>query len=296
MPNLHPHWQPTDDENEIPVRAASSARAVNVNAATVSRKPAAIVGMMIVIALGTVLFQGATSLSLRGSIRDDVVTVRITSVGLDPQDITVNVGTTIRWVNDQPVPHIIVADTLCDADDNCLVTPTIFSGEEVEFTITADIPAGTYPYSSATTASIQGTITVGTPSAVFPTTIDNDVLAESSVADDDALPVPKAILVDSPSAQEQTSVPSVQVVQPTTTADDPIPARVATQQIPTNPNTVSQRSAAPISTADVSHAGAPDVSTHKPFTQPQTGPRSWFILVASVALLLLISRRILVWK
>ncbi|OGJ63853.1 hypothetical protein A3C37_01260 [Candidatus Peribacteria bacterium RIFCSPHIGHO2_02_FULL_53_20] len=59
MSSLHPHWQATDDGVPVPVRIAVSKSAptnVPVGTKTVSRRPAAIVGILMAFSIGAVAY------------------------------------------------------------------------------------------------------------------------------------------------------------------------------------------------------------------------------------------------
>lgn len=59
MSTLHPHWQSTDDGAPVPVRIAPNkvtARSVALPNKTVSRRPAAVVGILLTLSMGAVTY------------------------------------------------------------------------------------------------------------------------------------------------------------------------------------------------------------------------------------------------
>lgn len=188
MTNLHPHWE--SDGAEVPVRAreeSTPATPMPENAKTVSRQPAAIVGMITVIAFGYIFFQGVDSLTGQVANSERVKTVMITESGLSPETLEIEHGDTITWTNEQAIPHILESQTLCSDTGYCLQTKTLFQGESDNFTITLDIPAGSYEYTSATSADILGTIIVTTtPADDFQdvtSLLDNSIFGNTPIND-----------------------------------------------------------------------------------------------------------------
>lgn len=82
----------------------------------------------------------------------DVVEVSIESFLFGPADLTVSVGDTIRWTNNEAgIPH----DTT--ADDGLWESATLRPGDQFEFTFTE---AGTYTYFCSIHPNMRATITV----------------------------------------------------------------------------------------------------------------------------------------
>ena len=259
-----------------------------MDARLVSRKPAAIVGITMVLLLGLSFFGGLQTLT--GQLTGSNVVVHITESGMVPASIHVEQGTTVQWINDHSDPQILESRDLCNDAGECLFTPTIFPGDNVEFTVTKDIAAGNYTYGSVTHTELMGQVTVETaqsaPSGIG--SMEHTVLdelarvAEEVVADD--LPAQRTAAVlpstQPTMAQENVEVPTAETA--------PVPTQnVQKQSIPTNTNTVAGRTA---------HTGAPSEvplaqQGYKPFTQPQTGPSTWV-----AAVLLLVSISILTWR
>jgi len=150
MTDLHPHWKATDENKEpnieIPVEEAASA-AVPLEGAKVSRLPAAIVGMAIVVAIVYFFAQGL--FALRGQLLDEV-SVHITSELADPYSVTIEQGQTIAWFNERSLPQIMTSDTFCTAEGECLTTDPIFQGDTVRYKVPFAVAPGTYTYTSET--------------------------------------------------------------------------------------------------------------------------------------------------
>ncbi|MDO8649315.1 MAG: hypothetical protein Q7R81_06055 [Candidatus Peregrinibacteria bacterium] len=195
MMDLHPHWHTTGREGDagipsIPQRTAG--KRVPVLGALPSRRPAAIVGILLVLGIGYVIttdaspFQGQVDdgVTAEDSSREEEfagdeefpvdeefgespdgtlapVEVRITlKQGLVPRSITVSPGQEIIWINEQQLPHILESKLLFDETGQYLYTPAIFSGKRESFIISPEQNLGTYEYTSSTSKDIQGEITV----------------------------------------------------------------------------------------------------------------------------------------
>lgn len=81
----------------------------------------------------------------------EVTTVDVIGVAFEPQDITVPLGTTVDWVNEDPFAHTVTAD------DGSFDSGTMDAGEA--FSRTFD-ETGTYDYFCAIHPSMTGTVTV----------------------------------------------------------------------------------------------------------------------------------------
>jgi plastocyanin len=77
--------------------------------------------------------------------------VKISGFAFDPTPLTVTVGTTVTWTNEDSAPHTIVSDT------GLWTSPRLGQGETFSFTFDT---AGTYAYHCGIHASMTGTITV----------------------------------------------------------------------------------------------------------------------------------------
>lgn len=164
MTDLHPNWQATDmsaDEQPLPVRIAQKSdshpqpapRLSNPqHAHRLSRQPAAVAGMLVVISIGLTLFFGKDG--------GRQTTIRITENGFIPKSSIVNKGKEIRWVNETTRPHVLQSDALCATGQECFSTHSIAPGESVTLTITSDFRSGTYPYYSISAQDMEASITV----------------------------------------------------------------------------------------------------------------------------------------
>ncbi len=77
--------------------------------------------------------------------------VSITGFAFDTRELTVKVGATVTWENQDGAPHKIVAD------DGSFASGNLGNGDTFSFTF--DAP-GTFPYQCGIHASMKGTITV----------------------------------------------------------------------------------------------------------------------------------------
>lgn len=77
-------------------------------------------------------------------------TVRIKNLAFDPADITVKAGSTVRWVNQDSVPHRVV---FVDGADSTVLAATQSWSRKFD-------EAGTYDYTCTIHPSMQGTVIV----------------------------------------------------------------------------------------------------------------------------------------
>jgi plastocyanin len=78
-------------------------------------------------------------------------TIEISNFAFNPETVTIAVGTTVNWVNDDSVQHTVTSD-IGAFDSGGLAKGGTFS-----FTFTA---AGTYGYHCTFHSSMKGTVTV----------------------------------------------------------------------------------------------------------------------------------------
>jgi plastocyanin len=79
------------------------------------------------------------------------VTVNISGFAFDPPNLTIKVGTTVKWTNQDGATHNV------KADDNSWGSNDLNKGDSFSFTFTQ---AGTYLYRCGFHANMKGTITV----------------------------------------------------------------------------------------------------------------------------------------
>jgi len=79
------------------------------------------------------------------------VDVTIANFTFDPATLTIKVGTTVKWTNQDSVGHTVTAD------DNSWGSGNSNKGDSFSFTFAQ---AGTYPYHCGVHPSMQATITV----------------------------------------------------------------------------------------------------------------------------------------
>lgn len=77
--------------------------------------------------------------------------IAIQNMAFDQKDITVSVGTKVKWTNNDSAPHTVTSDTGVFASAN------LSQGQSFEFTFDKE---GTYPYYCAIHPSMKATITV----------------------------------------------------------------------------------------------------------------------------------------
>jgi len=323
MTDLHPHWTATDSQS--PAKPGNEENHIPVGKRNVSRMPAALVGMTLVILVGAGFLKGLTS--LRAQLLNEI-NITITEDAVSPQTVTAAPGQEIAWTNTGDLPHLFSSSTLCTPAGVCLYSDILMEGDTKRYTIPVDVPAGEYQYASEVDPTIQGTIIVeGEPITDSPENEPADDIngqAPPDIAEEDIpeltppepevatgttteVDAPAEIVTDQPDttagqiglvpsadfeqiAQEKTGLPqNVDVPSDIATPSGVTPR--APGVIPRNPYTVGS----PINAAvQPTHSGAPPaVIQHEPFRQPQTGATAWTIVIASIAGFAIVGRRML---
>lgn len=277
MPNIQPQWQ-SDDGDAVPVRIAKNATDAPVTGdaiplSAVSRRPAAIIGILVAVAMG------AVALNLQGTFTAQVVSetvVHITADGFDPQSISVTPGGKIRWRNDDAIPHIIASSTLNTKETSPLESLPIFPGEEYVTTVKQDMPPGNFDYISRT-SDFNGTIVIDDPSAV------SDAMESSSGMEVAAPQIPTK------GSSSSRSLPRVNL--PTT-------ASVAgTTTVPVNPYTADKVGIRTTTTTAIGGPVPPPAITKtvtKPAAQPTSGSGAFVVVFMATFSVWMLWRKALV--
>lgn len=258
MSNIHPHWKATDNpkvkvsvtEEEF-VDTPKQKTELPIAGMTVSRRPAAILGILLVVGVG--YFAVENLHSLRGAVSSQIQ-VDIEERGLRPHTITAEPGQTIVWRNAVFESHAMTSDTLCSPSEGCLSTAAVHLGGTVSYKIPDDIRNGTYHYMSQLDSDISGVIIIRKGGASAAATTNTAVSESARPAATDSPPVPN-------------SVPSV----------------------PTNPNRVGTDRTNPAESLHASVTGK-GTEKGKGLRQPETGARAWFILFGALAGMYAVSR------
>ncbi len=265
MTHMHPHWQATDEDAPVgipvdsmsatPVREAIIQPRPMVR--TASRKPAAILGILMVMGVGYVAMGG--EFSLPGQVASGSVSIVLTKDGPDPKSLRVSPGVTVEWKNQDTIPHVLSFESLVSGGKE-LETSPIFPGSTALMLIPKETKTGTYEYLSKT-SDLGGTIVIVAPGAAA---------ASSSKA-------PAAIATVS-------SVSSAMAAKSSSPAALP-----ASAVIPVNIHTVGSPGQKPV---EPLHGGAPlaAVMQHKPMTNAASGPANW-VLIGMTAVIVLFATR-----
>ncbi|MAE68268.1 hypothetical protein CL635_00445 [bacterium] len=279
MNNIHPDWQ-SEDDVPVPVTVKQSTNAEGIQ---ISRRPAALVGMLIVIGVGFGFFRGTEGLI--GQLADsNVQTIRITSEGFQPALLEVEHGQTITWINEQDVPHILESDTLCSDTGFCLLTSTLFNGDSDNFTITPDMQPGSYQYSSSIEEGLVGEIVIITE------TVD-DFTDITNILSDDFFGEPVGTTTEppegfdpqdfAPQPQGNTGLPTNpytvggQRIHPFDSSGEPIPEAFGDEPFAPSENTIAANAIA---------------QGRGPLRQPETGAGVWAVILGSIVGLYWVTR------
>lgn len=268
MSNIHPHWE-ADEPVEVRVKETpkETMETKPGEPKVISRSPAAVVGMLVVLTIGYTFFQGLDRLT--GQVTPSGPSVRITDAGMVPERLDVEHGQTITFVNETADEHRVESGTLCSDTGFCLQTGVLSAGQSATFTITPDMRGGSYEYASASSAELRGSIVIVTE------TVD-DFTDLSSVLQDSFMD----------QIAQQNTVPS---------APTPSTTLVASAGIPRNPYTVSNNTLSPFDSnpsptpenlqAAASSAQTTFAQTRGPLRQPETGAGVWIVICASILVL-----------
>lgn len=85
------------------------------------------------------------------SSTETVKNIAIQNMAFDQKDLTITIGTKVKWTNNDSVPHTATSDNGVFASNN------LTKGQSFEFTFNKE---GTFPYHCAVHPSMKATITV----------------------------------------------------------------------------------------------------------------------------------------
>lgn len=258
MSDLHPHWQSTEGERSVPVRTGPASAAPH---AKVSRLPAAIVGIAIMIGGVTYSFGGVREILGQLTNPTPDVTIRLTQDGPDPDPASARPGNVIRFINEDQIPHVLSSDTLPTSDGKPFVTPIIFAASDYFYTLPLNTLEGTFSFISETNPEFSGQIVVSLASE--PASSASSVSVSLPISSVPQLP-------PSPSSVPALPLPasSSRSMQPS-----PLPAGV----IAVNPHVVGAKG------TGASSSKKPGVTQHKPTTNAESGPELWIMLGCAAA-------------
>ncbi len=267
MNDFNPSWHATNDEASSSSPKSSDVRfATRIpvsNNVTVSRLPAALLGIFVVILGGVFYARGIPN--LRGDvisgtdIQSTSIAIHLTSSGASPSQVHVQPGQTITWINDRTSPEIIQSDTIKDASGATLYTPLIQPGKSSDFVVSPSQESGAFNFNSLMSKSASGTIVV------------------------DAQAVPLAATIPPFSS----SASSINVLSGNDVGSGNVIPAVPSQsaKIPHNPFTVTNGYERPLAALSQSSKGFP-TSLHagaplRPAEQPKSGPELWVCFLLS---------------
>ncbi len=275
MTPMHPHWQSTDDEQEVPVRAKNAAperQRQQQSPIRVSRAPAAVVGILLMLGVAAYSFGGLGEIIGQLTNPTPDVTIHLTQDGPDPTPATVRPGQVIRFVNDDQIPHVLSSDTLPTADGTTFSTPGIFSNGDYFYAVPASAQAGTHTYISETSPDLSGEIIIET--AVVASSASSVALVVSSASSAAALPTSSVPQLPLSSAPIFPPLGTTSSVASTST----LPAGV----IAVNPYVVGR--------TGTTTSRKPGVTQHKPTGNTESGPAVWIAIACSAVALYLATK------
>lgn len=219
-----------------------------------SRRPAAIVGMVLFVLIGVGIMQGLTG--LLGQVQTQAMIIRVTSTGVEPPIVTVTPGQTITWKNEDSIPHIFASDTLPTKDGKPFESSPLFPQAEYSHVIPGTAASATHEYFSKTSASVMGQIVIASPSTA-PTQVQPSVTQ------------PLPLIPENP--------------QPITTTDPEGAESFDAGLLPENPHTVGSGEApVPYRPQPGTNTPAPQaaITQHRPATNTETGTGNGILITA----------------
>jgi len=272
---MHPHWQATDDEQVVAVSVDSLSGPGNGEARpmvvrTASRKPAAIVGILVVLGMGYAAIGGTLSLPGQVATTDASVSVHLTAKGADPASLTITPGTTVEWVNDDTIPHVLSFGKLT-VNGKALETPPIFPGSTSTMLVPESVKAGTYSYNSKT-STLSGKIVI------------QEVVADISSSESFVRKSSEA------SSASSIALPVTDEEMPAPTDEEGATPSRAQIVLPVNFHTVNSPNQGPV---EPLHSGAPlaQITQHKPTKTAESGPAVWVLIAFTTIAVLFTTRK-----
>jgi plastocyanin len=279
MMDIHPNWQPTEEASkEAHAQTKDHGTSVPIAVHAASRRPAAVVGVLLVLIATLAFIEGSETLqgeTATNSGTPTVVQIRITDRGILPQSIQATPGQEIVWTNLDDTPHILESESLRGSDGQPLYSPAIFPGSTYRFLLASDQAPGRHSYISTTDVSVFGEI---------------DVVG--NVPPPATIPVPSTP-PETPPVPATPPVTVTPVITPTTTLTAPTPAAQPSQEalIPVNPYTVESTRAHPFDPSgqpieSLFDGGGSVAATAypRPFSQPETGPAAGLLAIATISI------------
>lgn len=299
MTDLHPHWRSTQDD-PIVIPGPSDSHGQNLGQ-SVSRRPAAVIGILLVCIAGSLMIgnvgdiigqlggdtpgAGSSSSSVLSATG---VTIHLTADGVDPAQATILPGQEITWVNDSAIPHILESDDILGEDGASLYTAAIFPGTSVTFRLSPDQPVGTYRYASTTSDNVTGDLVV-TTDAGAQASVGTDPLGGKTVEQQvDPFATP-----DGASSSDAFSLPNDPFGELTSSSSSESPDITAPSQdqIPTNPDTFQSLTDPLFGQTQSTHQAAP--YSPEPNMQPESGMETWISFPFAVLVFVFLERRLL---
>lgn len=277
MSPIHDSWQTIEDEHSVRIMHKKDAVESHEEPSkqeipAASRKPAAVIGVMLTVSIGFLILHGLGGILGQVSVPDPL-TIRLTPSGAMPLSLTVRPGETVTWINEDTIPHVLSSETLLDETGEPLETSALFPQSTLETIIPASTLEGTYDYISKTAMHITGEIVVETSVPAAPQPATTPVTTTQSASSASAVPVAQA----------------PQPTDPTGDVPTDIPAYAAS--IPVNPHTVGSPDVPLPPRAGATTTASTIIDTHTPRSNAETGPAIWITGIASIGLLLFVTRR-----
>ncbi len=267
-----------EGEVVIPIRDGSRRNGTTAPSSLMParRMPAAIIGILLMAALGMTVTHGWTAL-MGQAASEEQVQVLITEEGVNPASVTVTAGQNVLFKNDSSIPQLLRFETLMDDTGNPVETSPIFPLSEARIVIPAGIPPGEYPYFSSTSKLVSGSIVVVAPGSSVPSF---ETVASASAASSMQPVVSSWETASSVASSIQPSMSSVDIVQPI----------VPPVAIPTNPYVIGSDSNQITVVPPVADVTA-DITEHTPLANTESGIAAWTTVLIFAASMMFVLRK-----
>ncbi|TSC78922.1 MAG: PEP anchor domain-containing protein [Candidatus Peregrinibacteria bacterium Gr01-1014_25] len=270
MSVIRPQWQETEDDAPLStVQQNTYAPRSAVPLSAISRRPAAVTGIAVVLLLGLLVVQPDLNFTAQTGGQTDVT---ITAEGFLPATVLAAPGQTLTWMNSDAIPHVLASETLPTSEGMTLESTPIFPGQTFSMTIAADASEGTYSYISRTSPAHDGTIVIGSGAPA-----PEEPIPPLTPPSGEPPATPPTAPPTTPPTTPLTTVPSPTQAAPTTS---PLAAQTVRTHIPVNPYAGKAPGTPPLLS-----------QTTRPASQPGSGMGLGIFAIAAVGIVWFMQRR-----
>lgn len=292
MTTLHPHWEnddvrPSADAGKSASTPEAAAAFATLQQQSVSRKPAALVGIFLALAIVGFLLGPFGGAPTTAQVRT-IYKIVLTDGGAIPSEVIVGPEDEVQFVNLLEQGQIISFDI--PTTEGITETPEIAFQDSFSITIAADAAPGMYSFGSTGNPLLQGTFFIETPGMENAGDFEEEGTMEDFPAvtsgNDESDDAETFAAFASSASSFDDSTPEFPAAP-----EEPEPAVTPSASLPQNPFTVQYGQIhgvqpPPPYAGQILHSGAPLARQ-----QPATGAGHWVVIGASIVVLLVVTRR-----